>query len=745
MFAKVAASVANYSLDKPYDYQIPEECNASVKPGSRVLVPFGNGNRVTEGIVLSLADTSERQNCKLLLRAVDSEPILTEQQLQLALFMREHYYCTVYEAARTMLPAGLWLNRAGTRRSKDKTLEMLRLCVESDDALSLAEERRSRRAFKQAEVLDLLSGFGVLPVKDVLHYTGASKAVVNKLAASGILALYEVEVYRRPDFGETAPQELPILNEEQKQIFNAIRSGLDRGEYQVTLLSGVTGSGKTAIYAHLISEVLQRGHGAILLVPEIALTPQMMKRFKSWFGDNVALLHSALSIGERYDEWKRIHRGEARIVLGTRSAVFAPVHSPGVIIMDEEQEDSYRSDSNPRYHAKEIADCRCRQEKALLLLGSATPDLRSRYAVDQKRYSFFQLQKRYNQKPLPTVRIVDSKEEIQNGRSGMISAPLQDALIRRLESGEQSILFLNRRGTNKLVSCPNCGFVHKCPHCSVAMTWHAKPSRLICHYCGNTRQLDRFCPECGTALKFSDPGTQKVSEELSRLFPNTGILRVDADSVSPIGSHRVLFERFQNERIPIMVGTQMVAKGLSFENVTLVGVLSADQSLYANDFRAGERTFSLLTQVIGRCGRGDRPGEAIIQTFSPKNEIIRLAAAQDYETFYQKEIEMRRIQNAPPFYDWLAFSASGNDEQSVINALSNTRKALLEMLSVNDDVSIIGPLPMPVAKVNDRYRYRIQICCKQTKIIRRVLSSLLSHCIQKYGKNGIYFYIENEF
>ncbi|MBR0393077.1 MAG: primosomal protein N' [Oscillospiraceae bacterium] len=745
MIARVAVSVANYSLDKPYDYLVPEELQNRLHPGSRVFIPFSNGNQVKEGIVLSLADHTERVNCKAILSLVDSEPILSAQQLQLALFMREHYYCTVYEAARAMLPAGLWLNKAGSRRAKDKTVEMLRLKTDFETALTLAEEKRRRRAFTQAEVIELLSSFEVLPLKDVLHFVGTSRAVVQKLIASEVIELYETEIYRRPDFGEIVPQELPVLNEEQQLVFRGINTELHLSEYRTGLLSGVTGSGKTRVYAHLISECLQMGRSVILLVPEIALTPQMMSLFKAWFGDEVALLHSGLSVGERYDEWKRIRRGEARIVLGTRSAVFAPVSSLGMIIMDEEQEESYRSDSNPRYHAKEIADCRCRQERALFLLGSATPDLKSRYYAEQNIYSFYRLQSRYNLKPLPAVQIIDLKEELRDGNSGTISMPLRDAIFSRIERGEQSILFLNKRGTNKLVSCPSCGFVYKCPHCSVAMTWHARPSRLICHYCGYTKALDRACPQCEAELQFSNPGTQKVSEELNDLFPETGILRVDADSVSPLGSHRLLFERFQNERIPIMVGTQMVAKGLSFDNVTLVGVLSADQSLYGNDFRAGERTFALLTQVIGRCGRGDKMGEAYIQTFSPDNEIIHLAAKQDYESFYHKEIEMRRIQKAPPFYDWLSFSASGRDESLVIRALHESRDALLQMVTPEDAVSLIGPLPFPVAKISDHYRYRLQLCCRVDKRIRRILSSLLSHFIQSYGNKGIYFYIENDF
>ena len=744
MYAKIGVAAATFSIDKPYDYALPPSLEAEVQPGMRVMVPFGKGDRVTEGIVLSLAESSSYEKCKDIIRTVDASPVLSQEQLQLAYFMRERYYCTVYQAVRSMLPAGLWLTKTGRQRSRSRTVEMARLRISPEDAAQLVEEKRNT-APRQAELLDLLCAFEALPVQELLHFAAAAKSTLRRLAEQGLVELYSLEVYRRPEVPATEPSSLPMLNGEQQAVFQAVASDVfSSSGPAVHLIQGVTGSGKTSIYAHLIQQCLERGRGAILLVPEIALTPQILARFRSWFGDRVALLHSSLSVGERYDEWKRIQRAEAKLVIGTRSAVFAPVSDLGLIIMDEEQEDSYRSESSPRYQTREVARFRCHQSNAGLILGSATPDVRSRYLADSGDYCFHCLQHRYNEKPLPEVRIVDMKEELKRGNRSLLSTALKDALAERMARGEQSILFLNRRGTSKLVCCSECGFTYRCPHCSVSMTWHARQKRLMCHYCGYIRRLDSVCPECGGALHFSGAGTQLAEEELSALYPDVGILRVDSDTVSPAGSHRVLFRRFEEEKIPLMIGTQMIAKGLNFDNVTLVGVLSADQSLYSNDFRAGERTFSLITQVIGRSGRAEKPGEAFIQTFTPGNEILRLAARQDYEGFYQREVEMRRLQNAPPFYDWIAFSASGEEEGQVIRALQHCKWMLEESFSSEDRVQVLGPIPMAVVKVSDRYRYRLQLCCHGSPKVRKVLASVLAACGRMKEMNHLYFYIEND-
>ena len=743
MFASVALASLQVAIDRPYDYRIPDSLQDGVVPGTRVFVPFGSGNRVTEAFVLALSEESGYPDCKEILRIADEKPLLGREQLQLAYFMRERYFCTVYQALRTMLPAGFWLDKSGKRRNRDASLELVRLAVSADEASAYAGERR-RRSPRQAEILDLLCSFELLSVSDLLSHTGAGRPTLNRLRELGLIEIFQQEVLRRPQTESVERMPLPTLNDEQEAVFQGLLETLGCGESRVSLLSGVTGSGKTSIYAHLIAESLQQGKGAVLLVPEISLTPQMLARFSAWFGNEVAVMHSGLSSSERCDEWKRIQRGAARLVIGTRSAVFAPVQNLGLILMDEEQEDSYRSETNPRYHARDIARFRCHQNQAALVLGSATPDLGSRWRAETGEYGFFRLHERYNLKPLPAVHLVDMKQELRSGNGSLLSVPLREAILQRIERGEQSILFLNRRGSSKVVACSVCGYTYRCDHCSVSMTWHANRRRLICHYCGKSIPLPPVCPECGGSFRFLGAGTQMAEEELRRAFPDTGILRVDADSVNAAVSHRQLFQRFTDEKIPLMIGTQMIAKGLNFDNVTLVGVLSADQSLYCSDFRAGEHTFSLLTQVIGRCGRGEKSGEAYIQTFTPDNEIIRLAARQDYESFYRQEIEMRRLQHAPPFSDRIGFSASGPDEQRVILALMKAKTMLQGMFSPEDGVEILGPVPFPVVKISDRYRYRLFLSCRATRNTRRILSAALSACSRDREMRKVSFYIDND-
>ena len=743
MFAGVALAGLQYAIDRPYDYRIPENLRGSVRPGVRVFVPFGSGNRVTEGFVLSVAEESSYPNCKDILRTADEQPLLDRDQLQLAYFMRERTFCTVYQAAKTMLPAGFWLDKSGNRRKKDAKRELVRLSISPDEAAELAEEKR-RRSPRQAEILELLCSFEVLSVSDLLYHTGGSRAVLNRLKELGLVETFFQEILRRPTPEAEERLPLPELNEEQEAVFRGILADSEQNGSGVSLIAGVTGSGKTSIYAHLIAGCLERGKSAILLVPEISLTPQMLSRFSAWFGEEVAVMHSGLSAGERCDEWKRIQRGQARVVIGTRSAVFAPAVDLGLILIDEEQEDSYRSESNPRYHARDIARFRCHQAGAHLVLGSATPDLTSRYRAQIGEYGFFCLRERYNLRPLPEVHLVDMKQELRDGNTSLLSAPLREAILDRIERGEQSILFLNRRGTNKVVACSVCGYTFRCTHCSVSMTWHANRRRLICHYCGKSSRLPEVCPECGGSFRFLGAGTQMAEEELRKTFPDIEILRVDADTVSAAVPHRRLFRRFTEEKIPVMIGTQMIAKGLDFDNVTLVGVLSADQSLYCNDFRAGEHTFSLLTQVIGRCGRGEKNGEAYIQTFTPDNEIIKLAARQDYESFYRQEIGMRRLQNAPPFSDRIAFSASGTDEGRVIRGLQRAKTTLHAMLSPEDAAEILGPVPFAVVKMNDRYRYRLFLSCRVNKRIRQILSAVLTACSRDSENRKLSFYIEND-
>lgn len=744
LIAKIAVSAATYAIDRPYDYLVPESMRDKIAVGMRVYIPFANGNRRCEGIVLALTGHSDYPQLKAVLAVIDEEASLSDEQVRLALFMREHFFCTVYEAAKAMLPAGVWGGMDSAPRVSDKTVEMARLAVSMDEA-ECAYAARSSRAKKQAAIIEQLCAFEALPSPDLLRHLGASRQSLTALVKAGIVELYQQELFRRPALylDECAP--MPVLNLQQQAAYDGLSRLMDAHEACAALLHGVTGSGKTSVYIRLIDKCLRSGHSAILLVPEIALTPQMLRTFSSHFGNEIAVLHSSLAPGERYDEWKRIKRGKAHVVIGTRSAVFAPVDALGLIIIDEEQEETYRSENAPRYNARDIARFRCAKGQAMLLLGSATPDITSRYNAECGRYAYFRLDSRFNDQALPVVKIVDMKRELRRGNGGNISSILREELEENLARGEQSILFLNRRGTNKLISCGECGYTYKCPRCSVSLTYHGANGRLICHYCGYSRRLDAKCPDCGGQLNFIGAGTQLVVDELEELFPGREILRMDTDSVAPAGSHERLFERFRNENIPIMVGTQMVTKGLNFENVTLVGVISADQSLYAGDYRASERTFSLITQVVGRSGRGQKPGRAVIQTFTPENETILQAARQDYDEFYRAEIEMRRLHDLPPFTRLFSVTVSGADEAQVVGACRYIRSFFDVMLKGRNDCLVLGPTPHSVVKLNNRYRYRVNLSCASSdKELRSLISRIMTECSGDKRFKGTAIYADND-
>lgn len=741
--AKVAVAAARYWVDRPYDYLIPAELKEKALPGSRVYVPFARGNRRSEGVILAISDHSDYGKLKSITAVLDDKPVLTPDQIKLALFMRERFFCTVFDAVKAMLPAGLWFDNTGRRKVGDKTIEMAKLCLPPEEASAIASNKRLRSG-AQANLLEMLCSFESLPSRELLQFSGASRQSLKALQKAGLVELYYREAYRRPEIhlGEIEPP--PLLNEEQQKAFEGINALACSGKSGAALLFGITGSGKTSVYIHLIMEQLKRGKSAILLVPEIALTPQMIETFSSHFGDDVAVLHSSLSPGERYDEWKRIKAGKARLTIGTRSAVFSPAENLGIIIIDEEQEETYKSENAPRYNARDIAKYRCAQSGALLLLGSATPDIVSMYMAQKGRYAYFELNNRYNDMLLPEVEIVDMKRELRRGNGGNISSRLREELEENISRGEQSILFINRRGANKLVSCGECGYTYKCPKCSVSLTYHSNNRRLMCHYCGFSRWVDESCPECGGALNFIGAGTQMIEQELDQIFPGIGVMRMDTDSVAPVGSHEELFERFRRERIPIMVGTQMVTKGLNFENVTLVGVISADQSLYAGNYKAGERSFSLITQVVGRSGRGSKPGRAVIQTYTPENETIKQAARQDYLDFYRSELELRRIQNLPPYTELFAVSASGQVEEHVVSACRYIKAWLDDTAGREGRAVVLGPSPLPVVKVNNRYRYRVTVSAGPGSGIRSLLSQIVIQCSTDKRFSDVAVYADND-
>ena len=644
---------------------------------------------------------------------------------------------------RSLERRGLVTIRATAQRKvADKKVKRVTLAVSVEEAMAAVEPRR-KSAPMRYEAIRLLCTIGSALSSDLCYFTGASPQTLRSLEKSGLVTMTAEEVLRvpRPESRETGPI---LLSEEQQAAYDSLITRMDQGQAACALLYGVTGSGKTSVYIRLLQEVVRRGKRGMILVPEIALTPQMMARFGDCFGDRVVMLHSGLRMSERYDQWKRVRRGEVDVVLGTRSAVFAPLENLGMIILDEEHESSYQSENPPRYHARDVAKFLCAQQNAILVLGSATPSVESTFQAQRGVYQKLILRSRYNRQPLPRVVIADMREEVRAGNAGTISAPLRRELEKNLASGEQSILFINRRGSSRMLLCGECGEAPQCPRCSVSMTYHSANRRLMCHYCGHSERMPEKCPECGGLMKQVGAGTQRVEEELRELFPGTEVLRMDADTVS--GNHEELLGRFERKRIPILVGTQMVAKGLDFENVTLVGVLAADLSLYVDNFRAAERTFSLLTQVVGRAGRGSRDGRAVIQTFTPDNEVVTSAAAQDYNSFYVSEIRLRRARRYPPFSDLFTLTVTGTEEGAVLRAAAQLREGMRAGLryptAANMSVEILGPAPAPVVKVNNRYRYRLVWVGRNDHATRELLGYYIRAFHQQKENRGMNLFVD---
>lgn len=806
--AKIAVASAMFSIDRPYDYLIPESQRDKLEPGMRVIVPFGRGNRRSEGFVLALSEDSGYDKLKPIDTILDDVPLLDGGQIKLALWMRDRFFCTAYDALRIQLPAGIWYKikhiyrladgiskdtaylEAGkskaaaildiifsqggrveleflksalpelsvtsvlkklldsgvlvreineTKKIRDKTAKTARLAIPAEDALIIAAQKK-KKAPLQGEILNLLAGIYEAETSEIRYFTGATASSLKSLERAGYIVQETREVYRRPP----VPPEKPVvdyeLSDEQEPVFEGLLELLQRDKAEAALLHGITGSGKTSIYIRLIERALQKGRSAIVLVPEIALTPQLTGIFSARFGDKIAVLHSSLGMGERYDQWKLIKNGEVSVVVGTRSAVFAPLPNLGIVIIDEEQEYTYKSENSPRYHARDVAKYRCFQSGALLLLGSATPAVESMYSAQKGIYHYFALETRYNLMPLPEVIIADMKKNLRQGNNLTVSNELRREIEKNLDSGEQTILFINRRGTSVSLVCGECGFIHTCRRCSVSLTYHGANNRLMCHYCGYSTGIEGSCPECGGMMKHVGAGTQKVQRELEELFPDIKILRMDTDTVTARRTHQTILSEFENKKIPILVGTQMVTKGLDFENVTLVGVISADQSLYVSDFRAEERTFSQITQVVGRAGRGAKKGRAVIQTYTPQNEVIRLAAIQDYNGFFRREVEMRRALGNPPVQDLISVTASGINESVILACCAAIKKELVAYSKEMSGMRVLGPAPAAVAKVNNRYRYRVTIICKNNKMVRELISHAIKEVSRKKDYRGVSVY-----
>lgn len=804
----VAIETATFSIDKLYDYTLRAALVQKAKIGCRVLVPFGRGNKRAEGIILSFRDTIPEYKLKPIDDVLDEQPVVDDEQIKLAIWLRERLSCTIYDCIHAMLPAGVWFKRNDTytlldqnaylndeykeyssiikcfldeqtltlenirkmtscqglmlkldelckmgvlsydskikQNVSDKTSKMYRLLC--DTSVAMQKEGINKKSAVRLDVISCLADGNQMSKKEIQYMTGVSDAILKNMVQKGILECTDRQELRIADYNDVEILPQTILSDAQNNVYKGLKELYLKGQSETALIYGVTGSGKTQIYLHIIEDILKDDKSAIVLVPEISLTPQFIKVFTARFADKVTVLHSALSAGERYDSWKKIRMGISRVVIGTRSAVFAPVKSLGLIIIDEEQDPAYRSEQSPRYHARDVALYRSMQNKSLLVLGSATPSVESYYNAQKGIYKLFTLTERYGNGGLPEVIIADMRGLSRNGFTGSIGPILKEHIERNLSNNEQTILFLNRRGNSRVIGCSMCGWVPECKSCSTTMTFHSVNSRAMCHYCGASIKIQDICPSCGSSHLFLETaGTQRVEQELKQLFSDAKIIRMDADTTSAKNSHEALLKSFSEKKADILIGTQMVTKGLDFENVTLVGVLEADQSLYAQDFRAEERTFSLITQVVGRAGRRNKQGRAIIQTFSPNHPVILNASRQDYTGFYEKEIDRRRLMMCPPIAQLVFICAVGENERDVIDSLMRLKTRLLSlMMGQFSDFSypVLGPAPASVVRVAGKYRYHLTMRCPETKRRKQLINGVVKEFLADKLNKGVSIHIE---
>ena len=784
--ARVAVEKTAFRFDRAFDYSIPESLRRQARPGCRVLIPFGTSNARRIGMILELVELEEEKSLKHIAAVLDQAPLLSDEDLLLVTWMKQRYFCTLFEAVKLLLPVGMnlhlrigyqcaqlsdavpspeeklileTLTQANAPLTTEQLLKKLPWLSSAPGFLEKMEKRgliqRSELPYrqigdatqkmvrlislpdkvhvtpKQAAVLSLLSEGKRTSFKELCYFTGVSPAVVQNLAKKGYVEFYEEKRFRNPyENSETTPSYQPeTLSPEQEQAFQSLLHQYKGATPEPALLFGVTGSGKTSVFMRLADEVRRDGRDVIVMVPEISLTPQTVAHFHHRYGKDVAVFHSGLTLAERMDEWKRVKNGDAHIAVGTRSAVFAPLSSIGLIVMDEEQEHTYKSESSPRYHAREVAKFRCAYHGALLVLSSATPSVESYYAAKKHRYLLETLPSRYGSAALPEVEVINMNTELESGNDMVFSRRLCAALQDTFEKKQQSILLLNRRGYHTFVSCRACGEPLLCPNCSISLTYHADNDRLVCHYCGYSAPMPKTCPHCHEERLYrSGSGTQRAEQQLASLFPQARILRLDADSAMSRFSYEEKLSRFAAGEYDLIVGTQMVAKGLDFENVTLAAVLSADQALYSDDFRSYERAFSLLTQVVGRSGRGRYTGKAVIQTYTPENPIFQLAASQDYLSFFRSEIALRKTMLYPPFVDICMIGFVGSSQDKVRQASETFLKMLRELAAAEYaalPMRVFPPTPAAVVKVSGKFRYKILMKCRNNKLFREFLSKLL--------------------
>ncbi|EGO5828972.1 primosomal protein N' [Enterococcus faecalis] len=801
--AKVIVDVPTMQTDQPFTYLVPENLNEQLAVGMRVEVPFGNGNRHVQGFVLAVepvaATVLDEANVQLkeLVAVLDLKPVLNTEMLALADYMKEKTFAFKITCLQTMLPSvmradyqkyiyltdelseelqdqlfyGLeeisWdqaqerglLPQLMALRKQQKVdiryevttrnkVKMVRFIQAAKEFEQLEEIRLGLRkgAKKKEQLLYYLQRLGTEKVTAVkeMKELGFSTALLNEAAKNGWLTFIEKEAYRDPFANQTFEKTTALsLNAEQQVAVETILQSVQEQQSQTYLLEGITGSGKTEVYLQVIAEVLNQGKTAIMLVPEISLTPQMVQRFKSRFGEHVAVMHSGLSQGEKYDEWRKIERGEAEVVVGARSAIFAPIENIGVIIIDEEHEASYKQEETPRYHARDLAIWRSEYHHCPVVLGSATPSLESRARAQKNVYQRLRLTQRANQAAtLPTIDVVDMRQEVENGNVSSFSMSLQEKLQERLEKNEQSVLLLNRRGYSSFVMCRDCGYVLPCPNCDISLTLHMDSKTMKCHYCGHEERIPYRCPNCGQdKIRYYGTGTQKVEEELQTLLPDSRILRMDVDTTRRKGAHEKILRTFGEGQADILLGTQMIAKGLDFPNVTLVGVLNADTALNLPDFRSSERTFQLLTQVSGRAGRAEKPGEVIIQSFNPEHYAIQLAKAQDYEDFYTKEMYIRHRGDYPPYYFTVQITASHPEENEAAKQMFQIATKLKQGLS--SQAILLGPTPNAIMRVNNRYFYQVIIKYKQEPMLQPLLKEILTDT-QRATARGLKLSIDAE-
>ena len=779
LVAEVVIDGAAGSFDKCYSYAIPQSLIDLALPGCRVTVPFGKGNIKKQGMILNIFDGEVTEKTKEIYSVTDKEPILNDEMIKMCKWLKNNVFCTYFDAIHTMLPAGLnyrlsdyysvnvefcsptllsdtekeifeFLSESGEQSLKkleqlyDNAAETLSSLFEKEAIIKNQVPTRrmqdmNRRWVKinydkaavklterQQEIYDIVDAAGSVSVKELQYFTGVSASVIAALEKKGLLISFEKQEFRLPKtIQNNVSHEEIVLTDCQQAAYDGLIKLMQSENGETALLYGVTGSGKTKVFLKLVDEVSARGEGVIIMVPEIALTPQMIKIFSSRYGSKIAVFHSAMSIGQRMDEWQRIKQGKALIAIGTRSAVFAPFERLGLIVIDEEQEHTYKSEKSPRFHARDLARFRSLYHKCLVCLASATPSVESYSAARAKKYKLFTLSERYGNAVLPDVKLVDMRKELADGNSSDISRELACQISEALDNNNQAIILLNRRGHNTYVSCSSCGWVASCDNCSISLTYHSANKRLMCHYCGASHETPQKCPECGSEFfHFSGSGTQKLEQELKLLFPDARILRLDADSTSARDSYSNYLTAFANGEYDIMIGTQMVAKGLDFPRVTVVGVIGADKALYSDDYRGYERTFSLLTQVVGRAGRSENSGVAIIQTNDTENNIISLAQTQDYDAFYNEEIANRRLMIFPPYCDICMIYVQSYDATVAANTINEVFVNIKKLVSGDfSDVKLIilGPTPATVPKVNNKYRYRIIIKTKNSSRFRDMI------------------------